>query len=654
MANRYWVGGTALWDATAGTKWAATSGGAGGEAAPTATDDVFLDAASGAVTVTISGTRNAKSLNCTGFTGTLTGATTPLLLLYGDLTLNSTMTVTFNGWTIVFGGSSTIIAAGKNIGSVTINGAGIVVEVSGAFTFSTFTVTQGTLNTNGYSITGSSFTVSGTGPKTINLGATTLTTTAAGGSVSLASSSLTFNAGTSNIFASNSTFAGGGQTFYNVELRNLSSVDISGDNTFNDLTLVGRTTSSVTLYSFAGNQTITGTLAFTATANATVRKFLYSSVIGTTRTLTCAAVATPTDIDFRDITIAGAAAPLSGTRLSDCKGNSGITFDAAKTVYYRATGSASWGASTSSWALSSGGTATHAAFPLAQDTAIFPAATYPSSGSTTTVNDAYNIGTIDMSLRTSNTMTLATGSQTPTAYGNWINGTGTTLTGTGTLTFAGRGTQTITSTGKTWTQSFSISTPGGSVALADAFTSSASGTTPFNVDRGTFSAAGYNFTLTNATSRFTSSNSNVRTVDIGSGTWTLAGVSSSLSWSCGTATNLTVTGTGTISLTSASAKTFAGGGIQTYPTLNQGGTGALTVTGSNKFDNITNTAIGSVLFTGGTTNEFGDFNLNGTSTAVRLTVGSTNTTQAILKKPGAWNVGAGSLDGGNNTGLSFI
>jgi hypothetical protein len=60
-----------------------------------------------------------------------------------------------------------------------------------------------------------------------------------------------------------------------------------------------------------------------------------------------------------------------------------------------------------------------------------------------------------------------------------------------------------------------------------------------------------------------------------------------------------------------------------------------------------------VLFTGGTTNDFDNFNLNGTSTAARLTLGSTNTTQAILRKPSAWNVGAGSLDGGNNTGLSF-
>ena len=75
MANRYWVGGTANWDATAGTKWATTSGGAGGAAVPTSADDVFFDAASGAVTCTLTGGYFASclSLTCTGFTGTLAG-----------------------------------------------------------------------------------------------------------------------------------------------------------------------------------------------------------------------------------------------------------------------------------------------------------------------------------------------------------------------------------------------------------------------------------------------------------------------------------------------------------------------------------------------------------------------------------------------------
>jgi hypothetical protein len=46
MADRYWVGGTANWDGTSGTKWSATSGGAGGASVPTSADDVFFDATS--------------------------------------------------------------------------------------------------------------------------------------------------------------------------------------------------------------------------------------------------------------------------------------------------------------------------------------------------------------------------------------------------------------------------------------------------------------------------------------------------------------------------------------------------------------------------------------------------------------------------------
>lgn len=44
MANRFWVGGSGTWDATAGTKWALTSGGAGGQTVPTYIDDVYFDA----------------------------------------------------------------------------------------------------------------------------------------------------------------------------------------------------------------------------------------------------------------------------------------------------------------------------------------------------------------------------------------------------------------------------------------------------------------------------------------------------------------------------------------------------------------------------------------------------------------------------------
>jgi hypothetical protein len=80
MAARYWVGGTATWDNTAGTKWALTSGGAGGQAVPTAADDVFFDATSGANTVTIGITAQARILTMTGFTGTLAFGTNKIQL----------------------------------------------------------------------------------------------------------------------------------------------------------------------------------------------------------------------------------------------------------------------------------------------------------------------------------------------------------------------------------------------------------------------------------------------------------------------------------------------------------------------------------------------------------------------------------------------
>lgn len=93
MADRYWVGGTASWDSTAGTKWATTSGGAGGASVPTTSDNVFFDAASGTVTATVVGTASCLALNFTGFTGSINSqsGTTPILVVTGNLTLSATM-----------------------------------------------------------------------------------------------------------------------------------------------------------------------------------------------------------------------------------------------------------------------------------------------------------------------------------------------------------------------------------------------------------------------------------------------------------------------------------------------------------------------------------------------------------------------------------
>ena len=396
--------------------------------------------------------------------------------------------------------------------------------------------------------------------------------------------------------------------------------------------------------------------------------------------MTCAAISSVTDIDFRDINFAGAITlPVTGTRLGDCKGNSNITFDAGKTVYFRQAGSTSWGtAGSGSWSATSGGALDATQFPLAQDTAVFPAATYPASGSTTSINAAYNIGTIDMSLRTTNTMTL-TVSSAPNVYGNWITGTGITFSGTSVVTFAGRTSQTVTNAGKIWSMPTIINSPGGSVTLQDSWATSAvsSSPVPMSFIAGTFDANGYNVTFAstvNSNAGFSTSGALVKTLAMGSGTWTFG--CTGTTWT-NTATNITVTGTGTINLTNSSAKSFDGSGYYSGITLNQGGAGALTISGSNTFKNITNsynTTGATSIALGTTIQTLSQFTATGAAGKLLTITGTAASTPATLVYTGSgsiptidyvvptfikaypltstWSVGANSINGGS-LGLTF-
>ena len=683
MADRYWVGGSGTWNTTSTTNWSASSGGGSGASVPTSADSVFFDQA-GTYTVTCTGALTSLDFTVSAGTVTFAVGTTPTFNISGSLSLlagtvwSSTGSITFSSTST----GRTVTTNGTALGAgVVFNGAGGGWTLGSALTTgstSTFTVTQGTFNSANYAITCGSVSSTGTSTRTLNLGSSTITFgVAVSGSIfNVSGTNLTFNAGTSTFISSQqgSTFNGGGFTYYNLTLSNTTSQttwSISGANTFNNLTISGMTSIGVRGVSFSANQTINGTLSLGASTGAPYRTFLSSNLVGTQRTLTCAAISSVTDVDFRDINFAGAISlPVTGTRLGDCKGNSNITFDAAKTVYWRQTSSANWGTTTNgSWSATSGGALDAKMFPLAQDTAVFPAATYPASGATVTLNAGYNIGTIDMSLRTSNTMTLST--SVNSIYGNWINGTGTTLSGAGTMTFAGRGSQTITSVGKTFTQFISINSPSGSVTLQDAFTTSLNGSGAFSVFTGTLNLNGYTLTCSGNSSSFQITATTARTLAFGSGgTITVAGNNG---WNAGTSTNLTVTGTGTINLTSASAKTFAGGSFSySGITLNQGGAGDLTITGSNTFGNITNTVQpASVLFTAGTTNTFSNFSLSGTSGNL-ITIGSVTAASHTLSKASGtvsrdflsisqstatggalWYAGANSTNGGNNTGWIF-
>jgi fibronectin-binding autotransporter adhesin len=657
--TRYWVGGAGTWNATSTTNWSATSGGAGGESVPTSADAVIFDSASNATAYAVNFLpTGATILRCGSLTiagpasGDVTIQSSGSIVTHGNITLPATgLNRTYTG-TIYLSGSTagkTITTNGVSlVSTIFVNGIGAEWALADALENSTqsLTVNNGTFSTAGFNFTTAAITSNGQTNRTINFGSSTVSVSgnfAFGTSISVGYP-LTFIAGTSqiNLSASSPTIQGNNKTFYNVSYTSASTANfnIQGANTFNNLSVVSRTTAGVTNITVYGDQTINGTLTLSAGTDATMRTFLKSDTIGATRTLTCGAVDTLTDIDFRNITIAGAAVSggnLTGTRLGDGKGNSGITFDAGVNKYWNLAGNGNW--SSTVWATSSGGAVSNDNFPLAQDTCIFEAGS-PNSGNTATINATYNIGTIDMSARTTNTMTLAC-AQIPSIYGNWINGTGTTLSGTGTLTFAGRGSQTITSAGRTFTQGFTIDTPGGSVTLQDAFETNRASATALLLTSGTFDANGYAVTASSAIGGFGSSNSNPRTLAFGSNsTWTIAGTSNS--WNTAGAGNLTITGTGVVNQTAGGAKTFSGGSSDySGITVNQGGSGTLTITGNNSFANITNTysATGATTISFGTsTQNVANFTASGTAGNVLTIQGSSELSPCNLIHTGAGDI----------------
>ena len=590
MANRYWVGGTANWDGTAGTKWALTSGGAGGQAVPTSADDVFFDGNSGAVTCTIAaGNTGAKSITCTGFTGTLAGSTA--ITVSGSVTLVAGMTVTYSG-TLTLNATGTLTTAGKTIGPVTVNGSGITVTLGDALTSSgALTVTQGTFTTNNFNVTATQLSSNSSNTRTINLGSSTVALSSSSAFDAATITNLTFNAGTSTIVANSNTGSGtiissGGLTFYNVSLTGtgVGPKGIEGINTFNNLTVTGPASVGVTQITFDSRQTINGTLSTTGTAG-NRRVWFRGAINGIAQTLTINSAPSLTDADFRDIYVIGTAAPISGTRIGDLRGIRGITASTPKSVYWVTAAGGNWSAD--NWAASSGGAASTDNFPLAQDTAIIEN-TGLNTGAQVSMDSAIGYaGTVTMSTRT-NGMTLFL-SAAQTIYGDWTNGSGTTLSNSSVLTFSGRNTQTITSASKTFPGGITVDSYGGTVQLAADPLSV--GANAFTVTNGTFDTKNFNVTA----GSLSSSNSNVRTIALGSSTVTL---SSSIPVTFTTATNLTLNaGTSQITLTSTSSTTFAGGGL-TFYNVSYTGTTAVThvVTGANTFNNFTLTAPASAGF----------------------------------------------------------
>ena len=265
------------------------------------------------------------------------------------------------------------------------------------------------------------------------------------------------------------------------------------------------------------------------------------------------------------------------------------------------------------------------------------------------------------------TMTLAGASIGLTVSGSLtFQATNFTRSYSGLTTFNATTTgKTVTTNGSTLTGSVTFDGVGGGWSLGSALS-----TATLTLTNGTLNLAGY--TTTNSV-RFVTA-TGTKNLTFNGGTLVCSNTSTT-AFNNAVATGFTTTagtGIGVISMTSASAKTFVGGGSTYNCTINQGGAGALLITGSNTFSNITNTVQpASILLRAATTNTFTNFSLSGTAGNL-ITIGSeTAATHTLSKASGtvssdflsisrstatggaSWYAGANSTDGGNNSGWIF-
>ncbi len=216
-----------------------SSGGSAAGSTPTTTSDVFMDSGSGSSNINVSFT--VRSINCTGFTNTLTqainstitigdgtaGASNVALKLVSGMTfsqLGGTRTITFASTS---GTAQTVDFGGKTVDAVVFSGSGgswqltATINTGGA----SLTHTNGTLDTNGQTVTVDGFISNGTNTRTLTLGASAITTV--NGGINITPTGLTLNAGTSSFTATRQagtlvtlgSSSGAALTYYDVTVQ---------------------------------------------------------------------------------------------------------------------------------------------------------------------------------------------------------------------------------------------------------------------------------------------------------------------------------------------------------------------------------------------------------------------------------------------------
>ncbi|MEO5949838.1 MAG: hypothetical protein ABIQ04_00145 [Candidatus Saccharimonadales bacterium] len=367
---------------------------------------------------------------------------------------------------------------------------------------------------------------------------------------------------------------------------------------------------------------------------------IVSNIPGTSRTITIGTLAAMSNIDFMDTIGAGAATPFTGTSIGDCQGNSGITFDVSKTLYWY--GNAGVASDVTKWFLASGGAGGAGRIPLAQDDLIFDANSFSLASQTITFDMPAMGRSIDMSAVNKTVSWADTNAIGQSFYGSLfmpptalsvLSGV-SYIFGTVGLIARGRGSYTLGGVGGVhYGAGLIILAPGGTYTLSGNI---GTGNANFSITAGTLDTSVNSYSI--RCLGLVSSGALTRSVILNNSTVNVQGLTIfSLTAVSFTVTGLTVSaGNTTINLVDSqpASRSFVGAG-QSFGTLNYtnaGSSGSLVVTGANTFTTI-NVGTGRTLtLPSSTITTVTNFNAAGTNNGYEYFPGATG---SLVSTPSA-------------------
>ena len=311
---------------------------------PTAADDCQLNGSSGNCVITAGAV--GRSLDCTGYTNTLSGSQT---LAIGDGTTGNVLLVAGMGYTatgtmslVSTASGNTFTSAGKTIASIVASGAGAWTQQDALTLSGAFTLAAGTWTTGGNAITTTAFGIGGSTTRTLNLGASVVTCTgltplsAVNGRTSVAAG-ITLNAGTSVIActdtsASGKTIANADLTWYifRLTMGGSGAFTFNGAGTFYAIQTTGTPTAITIKFTISLTITLTSSTPLpSGTAGNLVT--LNSTSAGTVATLNLSGQTISVDyMSIKDITVTNGTL-YAGVNSTDGGNNTGVVFTSPPT-----------------------------------------------------------------------------------------------------------------------------------------------------------------------------------------------------------------------------------------------------------------------------------------------------------------------------------